>query len=41
MRRDPEYGDGAARKALLAAFESLAGNPLVGRYRRAMFAALH
>ncbi len=41
MKRDPSYGDDAARKAMLEAFQALGSNPLVGRYRRAMFAQLH
>lgn len=42
MRRDRSYGDDLARKTMLSIFEVLGGDdPLVGKYRRAMFAALH
>lgn len=41
MRRDREYGDDAARKAMLDVFQSMGDDPRVGRYRRAMFAAMH
>lgn len=42
MRRDRSYGDDLARKTMLSIFEVLGSDdPLVGKYRRAMFAALH
>jgi putative thioredoxin len=42
MRRDRGYGDDVGRKGMLAVFDMLGGDhELVGRYRRAMFNALH
>ena len=42
LLKDRDYGDGAARKGMLAIFEILGGNdPLVKRYRNRMFNALH
>jgi putative thioredoxin len=42
LRRDRDFGDGAARKSLLAAFQLLEGrDELVNRYRRQMMALLH
>lgn len=42
MRRHPAWNEGAARTTMLDVFAVLgADDPLVGRYRRAMFAALH
>lgn len=42
MRRDRAFGDDAGRKGMLAVFDMLGGDhELVGRYRRAMFNALH
>ncbi len=42
LKRDPRYGDGAARRALLGLFGLLGeDDPRVGRYRRQMFALLH
>lgn len=42
LKRDRNWGDGAARKGLLAVFELLGeDDERVGRYRRQMFALLH
>jgi putative thioredoxin len=42
LRRDRSYGEDAARKGMLAVFDMLGvDHELVGRYRRAMFNALH
>lgn len=42
LLKDRNYGDGAARKGMLAIFEILGGNdPLINRYRNRMFNALH
>ncbi|MGB0722114.1 MAG: thioredoxin [Gammaproteobacteria bacterium] len=42
MRRDRAWGDDAARRKMLDIFEILGPeDPLVGRFRRSMFAALH
>lgn len=41
VRLDPGYGDGAARQKLLALFDVLGDDPLVGQYRRRLFAMLH
>lgn len=38
---DPEYNDGAPRAKLLALFNVLGDDPLVGQYRRKLFAMLH
>ncbi len=41
MSKQPDFRDGAARQKLLALFDVLGDDPLVGRYRRRMFALLH
>jgi len=42
LRRDPRYGEGAARRSLLGLFALLGdADERVGRYRRQMFALLH
>ena len=42
LRRDPQFGDEAGRKGLIALFEMLGNeNPLVITYRRRMFSLLH
>lgn len=41
IRTDPQYNDGAARQKLLAMFNILGDDPLVGQYRRKLFALLH
>ncbi len=41
MQRDPGYGDGAARKALLQSFELVGSGALVNRFRSRLFALLH
>ncbi len=42
LKRDPGFRDGAARKAVLAAFDLLGGEgDLVQRYRKRLFALLH
>lgn len=38
---DPEYNEGAPRAKLLALFNVLGADPLVGQYRRKLFALLH
>lgn len=41
VKREPDFQEGAARKQLLALFDVLGADPLVGQYRRKMFALLH
>ncbi len=41
MQRDPGYGDGAARQALLQSFELVGSGALVNRFRSRLFALLH
>ncbi len=41
MRRDREYGDGAARQALLMLFDMLGDHPLVAQGRRRLFNLMH
>jgi len=41
IKREPDYQDGAARKQLIALFDVLGTDPLVGQYRRKLFALLH
>lgn len=41
MAKRPDFRDGAARQKLLALFDVLGDDPLVGKYRRRMFALLH
>lgn len=41
VKREPDFHEGAARKQLLALFDVLGADPLVGQYRRKMFALLH
>lgn len=41
VQLDSEYNDGAPRKKLLAMFNVLGEDPLVGQYRRKLFALLH
>ena len=41
VRTDPEHADGAPRAKLLALFDILGDDPLVGQYRRKLFALLH
>jgi len=41
VKRDPGYQDGAARQQLIALFDVLGADPLVGQYRRKLFALLH
>ena len=41
MQRDRQYGDDAARKALIKLFELLGNDPLVARYRGRMASLLH
>lgn len=38
---DPQFNDGAARNRLLSLFNVLGDDPLVGQYRRKLFAMLH
>ncbi len=41
VQTDAGYNDGAPREKLLALFNVLGDDPLVGQYRRKLFAALH
>lgn len=41
VQTDPGYNDGAPREKLLALFKVLGDDPLVGQYRRKLFATLH
>jgi putative thioredoxin len=41
LQREPGFRDGAARQAMLDAFQMIEDPDLVQRYRRRMFAALH
>ena len=42
LRRDASWNEGGARRSMLDVFQILGEqDPLVGRYRRAMFAAIH
>jgi len=41
VRTDPEHDDGAPRKRLLTLFDVIGDDPLVGQYRRKLFALLH
>ncbi len=41
VQTDPEYKEGAPRAKLLALFNVLGDDPLVGQYRRKLFALLH
>lgn len=41
VQLDPEYNEGAPRQKLLAMFNVLGEDPLVGQYRRKLFALLH
>jgi putative thioredoxin len=41
VQTDPGYNSGAPRDKLLALFNVLGDDPLVGQYRRKLFAALH
>lgn len=41
VRTDPGHADGAPREKLLALFDVLGDDPLVGKYRRKLFALLH
>jgi len=41
VQTDPGYNDGAPREKLLALFNVLGDDPLVGQYRRKLFASLH
>jgi putative thioredoxin len=41
VKADPGYNDGAAKTKLLAMFNVLGDDPLVGQYRRKLFALLH
>jgi len=41
VQTDPGYNDGAPREKLLALFNVLGNDPLVGQYRRKLFASLH
>ena len=41
VQTDPGYNDGAPREKLLALFKVLGDDPLVGQYRRKLFASLH
>jgi len=41
VKADPGYNDGAPRTKLLAMFNVLGDDPLVGQYRRKLFALLH
>ncbi len=41
VQTDPDYNDGAPRSKLLALFNVLGDDPLVGQYRRKLFAMLH
>ena len=41
VRTDPEHDDGAPRRKLLSLFDVLGDDPLVGQYRRRLFALLH
>ena len=41
VQTDPDYNDGAPRVKLLALFNVLGDDPLVGQYRRKLFAMLH
>lgn len=41
VQTDPGYNDGAPREKLLALFKVLGNDPLVGQYRRKLFASLH
>lgn len=41
VQTDPGYNDGAPREKLLALFKVLGSDPLVGQYRRKLFASLH
>ena len=41
VRTDPDHADGAPRTKLLALFDVLGDDPLVGQYRRKLFALLH
>jgi len=41
VKRDAGYNDGAPRAQLLALFDVLGSDPLVGQYRRKLFALLH
>jgi putative thioredoxin len=41
IQKKPDYNDGAPREKLLALFNVLGDDPLVGQYRRKLFALLH
>lgn len=41
VQTDPEHNSGAPREKLLVLFNVLGDDPLVGQYRRKLFAALH
>lgn len=41
VQKDPGYNNGAPREKLLALFKVLGDDPLVGQYRRKLFATLH
>lgn len=41
LQKDPAYSDGAAQKKLIALFDVMGDDPMVGQYRRKMFALLH
>jgi len=41
VKRDAAYEDGAPRKQLVALFDVLGADPIVGQYRRKLFALLH
>ena len=41
VRTDPGHADGAPREKLLSLFDLLGDDPLVGKYRRKLFALLH
>lgn len=41
VQTDPGYNEGAPREKLLALFKVLGDDPLVGQYRRKLFASLH
>lgn len=41
VAKDRSYKDDGARTALLKIFDMLAGDPLIGKYRRRLFASLH
>lgn len=41
VQTDPDYNEGAPRSKLLALFNVLGDDPLVGQYRRKLFAMLH